>query len=505
MKRLFPFLISASLLFSCSASDTSATEDIANPPLDTNVNQIDTTSPEVDASGPQPDAATKEINESNEWTLTFQVDMGSNYSGGATIGNSVQGWDTAGMVQLVDEDGDGTYLGSMKLEANTVIEYKFIKGYDGSGTWEEVPLSCGLQTDSYINRVFTMPAQNHTLDLTPYGGCPDQTIEPPLPPPSVCGDAPGRATPVTIEGRKVMVGTSPIHMKGVAWSPMPIGQAPGNGGSDFAGNVAQDAALMAAAGINVVRTYGPINNEAVLDALWAQGIYVLMTVYYGYSETPETTIEKVCSLKEHPAILGWVVGNEWNYNMLGKNISLDEALAEVASVVKAIKENDTTRPVSTIYGHVPPSDIIAALSDVDVWGLNVYTGTSFGDLFEQWASLSTKPFFLGEYGSDAFNGIDGLVDETMQAGYVDALTKEINANASVNGSGVCAGGMVFEFNDEWWKFSGGSPWEHDTGSSWENGAYSDPGMHEEWWGLVDIDRTPREAYEAYKSIQAPTP
>ena len=49
---------------------------------------------------------------------------------------------------------------------------------------------------------------------------------------------------------------------------------------DFASAVAQDSQMMEQAGINVVRTYGPILDTAVLDALYARGIYVLMTVYY---------------------------------------------------------------------------------------------------------------------------------------------------------------------------------------------------------------------------------
>jgi hypothetical protein len=62
---------------------------------------------------------------------------------------------------------------------------------------------------------------------------------------------------------------------------------------------------------------------------------------------------------------------------------------------------------------------------------------------------------------------------------------------------------VFEFNDEWWKYGGGAWDVHDRVASWTNGAYPDPEMHEEWWGLVDIDRVPREAYRRYAAQPAP--
>ena len=59
------------------------------------------------------------------------------------------------------------------------------------------------------------------------------------------------------------------------------------------------------------------------------------------------------------------------------------------------------------------------------------------------------------------------------------------------------------FCDEWWKYGSGSPSVHDTAASWQNGTYPDPDIQEEWWGLVRLDRTPREAYYAYADLDAP--
>ena len=435
--------------------------------------------------------------------LTFQVNMGTSYSGGVTVGNSVQGWNAAGMVQLSDSDNDGIYIGSMELEPGTAIEYKFIQGYDGSGTWEEVPPECGLTTGEYTNRSFTMPTTNAILPVVAFGSCSSSVPDDGgngTNPDDVCSGLAGRSPTININGRQIRVGTAPLHMKGVAWSPIPVGQGPSN---HFASAVEADAELMEDAGINVVRTYGEILDEAVLDELWSHGIYVMMTVYYGYSETVESTVEKVCALKHHPAIISWSVGNEWNYTNLAQEISFLDAVAKVRELVDAIKLNDSTRPVTTVYGGMPPVSVMSSLSNVDIWGINHYPGTSFGNFFNEWASLTSKPFYFGEYGADAYNGNIGAVDEGSQANILEDLTQEIHDNASVNNNGVCAGGMVFEFNDEWWKYNGGSWWEHDTAPSWQNYGYPDPDMHEEWWGLVDVNRVPREAYNIYREMTPP--
>lgn len=433
------------------------------------------------------------------FTLTFQVDVGSNYTGAVSVGNSVDGWDMAGKVQLSDADKDGVYVGSMQLPAGTFMEYKFIHGSSGSGSWENVPLGCGLKTGDYTNRTVVMPARDLTLALTAFSACPAVVNT------SDCKAAPGRDVAVTIEGAMLRIGKQAIHMKGVSWSPTAIGKGPGSGAGDFDNYAAIDVPLLAQAGINVVRTYGPIMNRSVLDKLYSEGIYVLNTVFYGYQESATTARNKVCALKDHPAILAWVVGNEWNYNNLGRNISLTQAAANVAAVVQAIKEQDSTRPVSTVYGELPSAAIYNTLKDVDLWGINAYRGGSFGNLFKSWNMLSPKPMYLGEYGSDAYNGLTNAPDETMQANIVQSLTQEIFDNSSAVGLGRCAGGMVFSFADEWWKSSAGGWGEHDTQSSWQNGAYPDPFIHEEWWGLVDVYRKPRKAYDTYAQLKPPAP
>ena len=570
------------------------------------------------------------------YALTFNVRMAPGYDGGVTLGNSIDGWDMAGAIQLQDDDGDGVYTGTMLVTEGVRIEFKYIQGYDGAGTWENVPSECGYVTGDISNRSLVMPSENVVLPVVNFGTCDfdsGEVVQGPFAPSdisgdctpsvrrvrfrvntenldlgqnvpcvfgtfndwatsqhpmtdtdgdgifelelsvptdalefkyhicntdrfetfanqesctlqtgdyinrlltsgeadtvldahcfetcgacagedptafehpwSVCPDQPGRAVPIAVAGRRMVENGSTMHLKGVAWQPYGIGQGPtGNSSPPWASSVEQDSALMVTAGINGVRTYGVITDRSVLDRLYERGIHVLMTVFYGYGDTPETAIQHVCALKDHPAISGWLVGNEWNLNNLGRPINFEQASDDVEQAVRAIRMNDDTRPVSTVYGGLPSRELLSCLSEVEVWGLNIYTGASFGDLFSQWEALSTRPMYFGEYGADAFDARVGRENESLQADIVESLTNEIHGN-SARIDGVCSGGMIFEFSDEWWKYASGSWSEHDTANSWENGAYPDPGMQEEWWGLVRIDRTQREAFTRYGQLNPP--
>ena len=158
-------------------------------------------------------------------------------------------------------------------------------------------------------------------------------------------------------------------LRGVCWNPVPVGERHPEG-LDYAGFAARDVPLMAQLGINVVRTYEPLLDRAVLDALWAAGIRVIDSVYpYGGAE-PSVVIERVRAVADHPAILYYSVGNEWNYNGLYVGLSHDEALARVADAARLIHAEDPRHLVATIYGELPSTETIELLNDIDVWGIN---------------------------------------------------------------------------------------------------------------------------------------
>src|SRR5204862_4328723 len=111
----------------------------------------------------------------------------------------------------------------------------------------------------------------------------------------------------------------------------------------------------------------------------------------------------------HPAILFWVLGNEWNHNHLYGYPSTAEAAGAINQAAGELKALDSYHPVASSLGDgftpgtgddIPAA--VAATPQVDLWGLNMYRGDSFGSLFDQWKQVSSKPFFLSEFGVDSF-------------------------------------------------------------------------------------------------------
>ncbi len=176
--------------------------------------------------------------------------------------------------------------------------------------------------------------------------------------------------------------------------------------------------------------------------------------------------------KDHPAILFWVIGNENNYH-LGKDAILVERfyslVNEMAQMAHAI---DPNHPVAFVNGDIfVPVDVVDQetgqtvevnyfphlmndiASDVDILGLNVYRGETFGSLFQDIRTMGIdKPVWISEYGIDAWYGDryddeGGYEDQQTQAVWAGQLWDEIVEARSLG----AVGGTVMSYVDEWWK------------------------------------------------------
>ena len=318
---------------------------------------------------------------------------------------------------------------------------------------------------------------------------------------------------VTVDGSRLLLskrlpdGTLgvPRHykIKGVNWSPAGIGTGQGQ----FLDAFEADIPLMKALNVNTIRVFQDFGTGpeaiAVLDKLYANGIMVIVTVDGGINDRARISAV-VPTYKDHPAVLMWSLGNEWNLNnYFGTFTNPDDAAVATQEAAALVKSLDVTHPVSSTLGtiRVPSEESIATyvqstIPDVDVWGLQIYEGYYFGDfqsdLFEKWRNTTQKPTYFSEFGTDAYDHEIAAENQPLQADFVihlwDILQDHMWSDDSLEN---VIGGLVFEFQDEWWK--NGSPSTHDV-SFGPNGGHPDGFNDEEWFGVLDIERNPRLVY-----------
>lgn len=309
-----------------------------------------------------------------------------------------------------------------------------------------------------------------------------------------------------------------------------------------------DIPLMKQLNANTVRTFRDFGDNLdktrqILDEFYKNNIMVVMTVASSKNDLDNykhTAI--VNALKNHPAILMWALGNEWNLNNFFGYDNLDQAKAAVKAAAEALQIADENHPVTSSLGDNIDdiSAIVDFIPEVDIWGLNIYRGASFGNLFSQLGGIPTaRPYYLSEFGTDSImtghfkinagraDDIIGITHEATQANHLIGLFNEIvNHRSTDTNSEIVAGGFVFEFNDELWKvgnyhvslgglvdYNGADDQEPTADDDTSYDEYNDegyiiPGGHpdgasnEEHFGLVDADRNPKEAFnrlaDAYK-------
>ncbi len=330
-----------------------------------------------------------------------------------------------------------------------------------------------------------------------------------------------------------------LLIKGVNWSPASRGSDPDGAPEAFRAGFAEwagrDLPLMAQLGANTVRFYHDPGTDGgareVLDACYRRGIKVMMPVDSPWHQDVANlgnVAAVVAAWKDHPAVLCWVVGNEWDINhYYGSFASLGAAAAFTESAAQLVKSLDAQHPVATViadphipdYGNGGPhhdldrqtapfsagpftSDLVATgVPSVDIWGVNIYRGPGFTDAFAQWAAISTKPVFVGEFGADSYDHDTAAENQPMQAAFDARLWEELACELAANrAGGIALGGLLFEFNDEWWKTGG--PGFHDV-SNEVNYGQPDGRNDEEWFGIVDIDRNPKQAFATMQGRFAP--
>jgi len=288
------------------------------------------------------------------------------------------------------------------------------------------------------------------------------------------------AQSVYVEDRKIFVDGEEYRINCICYA-----RVEGNGeNSGYTFN--DDIPLLVDANINTIRTYAAVTNVTELNAFANAGIKVIMML----NENSYTWY--VNQFKDHPAILMWEFGNEFNYHpeWFGNNIqNWYDILEDRASNVKSL---DPDHPVSTGHGEVPDGQALNSCPSVDVWGMNIYRWLSPDSAINELAAVTEKAIYISEAGADSFNINSNSENELQQA-----QATEIILNAIIAKSDLCIGVTLFEFCDEWWK--AGNPNQQDPGG-FSNAIPYDNFANEEYWGIVTRDRVPKQAYYVVQEI-----
>ncbi|MDD5132333.1 MAG: FG-GAP-like repeat-containing protein [bacterium] len=248
---------------------------------------------------------------------------------------------------------------------------------------------------------------------------------------------------------------------------------------------------------------------AVLDEAYKNGLKVIFVVD-GTNANTALAQKIVTTYKYHPALLMWLIGNEFNYNYNSKNNymwrypTFQAACQAANSLASWIKTNDTNHPVAVCLGepHYPTyedyKEGVSYLSNIDVIGVNSYRGKSFSSFYDVYNDTVTwnKPVFFSEYGVDAWHYNEDATQEfedlASQREGIYWEWDDIHAHLSAgNANNLLLGGCAFEWVDEWWKLKAGAPLVHDAtpgypvneGQPANTYLFPDGCMQEEWWGL----------------------
>jgi hypothetical protein len=318
---------------------------------------------------------------------------------------------------------------------------------------------------------------------------------------------------VAVVGGLLQVGGEPFTVKGVVYSPVPVGEDPALPpyGDYFtrghAGIYERDLPLLRGMNANAVRILGwdaAADHADFLNKAYNGGVDPIRVIA-GYRIAPGLDVDPaiagndreqikaeframVAAHKGHPGILMWAIGGDLGSGGAygGNQAALFGLIDEMAAEAHA---EDPNHPVVV---DLADADFLAAVNGhdstmayLDLWGVSAYRGGSFGNLFADYAAASVRPLIVLGYGVDAYDQAGGAADEQAQADQDVALWGEIAANGD-----QCAGGTVTEFADQWWAGRLAEAWcadavGHDTCQT-ASAAMPDGYDNVEWWGLAAV-------------------
>ena len=345
------------------------------------------------------------------------------------------------------------------------------------------------------------------------------------------------------EGRLLHRG-DPFSIRGVVYTPVPVGQTPSDPANLSGCLYARDFPLIAGLGANTVRVLNRVDpgDDAFSAALETNDLYWLagfpLDTFHdaGRSLSPATAsgqaLRREILAKFRAYAAGWTgnvenrgrliafvfgedVGAAYNQKFAGSAGDFYSLLGEAAAV---LTELDPERPVlltttvseTTAIGDLALGTSDGALPGLAFWSVNQLGDESFEAMFSELHGRTSKPFLISAFGIDAYDGSAEAEDLAAQAD---------NARGQAFDIQIRTGGAVFPvlggiwdgFVDQWWR-EGDVGVQNTAGLASE--AFPDGRYHPEWMGLFEASPTaaagldllkPRPAYFALAELWGGSP
>ena len=309
---------------------------------------------------------------------------------------------------------------------------------------------------------------------------------------------------VRIENRRFIVDGRVFFVRGIHYGPWRPGTGP-NKHYPYPKiqDIASDFELIRKTGANTVLIYDPPSE--VLDLAQQYNlkvVYVFALDWYAVGGPEQQAItakivERVKRIRDKPALLAYLLGNEVPGDVLQSHGD-KPIVAGLRDMFTGIKAVDRDHPIS--HANWPPARQLD-LSFLDFISFNVYPlwppeVVAMG--FEKYLETGlrpiagTKPLLISEFGADTIEAGDQGQARLIRDSW-DGLVRADTA-----------GGIVFEFADEWWKNYNnparpGDWWTRVPAPDDELRQDDDP---EETYGIVRADRTPKPAFAVVAAMFA---
>ncbi len=166
--------------------------------------------------------------------------------------------------------------------------------------------------------------------------------------------------------------------------------------------------IVKACGGNTIRTWGLENAQFVLDEAEKHGLKVMLGMWvqherHGFDYNDEEKIKNqlenfrlaVRKYKDHPALLLWGVGNE--YELEYSNTKVWKAVNDIARMVHLEDPNHPTSTVTAGTNAEKLKFVMSELTEIDIYGINTYGDiSSVAEVLK--AGGFERPYMITEWG-----------------------------------------------------------------------------------------------------------